>query len=515
MIISMKKILIFSALFCSLLIVGCEDKLDIENPNQPTVDVFWKTTDDAVRGVNAVYSTLHRGAISRWLPFYLIIRSDEGRSQSPATDIVNNMDQFLITDYNYGNAYDIWRDSYIGVFRANQVIGNVKTIEMDPELRKRVISEARFLRALFYYQLVNLWGKVPILTSPSTLEDKPASSPASDVWSLIEKDLTGAVDSLPLSYPNPDDLGRATKGAAQALLAKAHMQQKEFDQALVPLQWLVEGEGKNLYDLMPNYRDNFMITSENNKESVFEWQFQLNPSENHDDDTDPRADNLNYGTSIAQFFAPQGIGWSDGEAQRWLTREFLAETTLGGQRDPRLEASFLYDSTDVRGPAFTNIYGKTFLERYSADNKRVWFRKFLNDHWKDREGYNSPNNWRYIRYADVLLMYAECLNETNSTAQAYQYVDRVRQRAGLAKLSVAKPGLSQAQFLQQLKHERITELSGEGHRWTDLVRWGDLGPQVAVRDPGFSNFQIGKHEVLPIPQQERDINPNLGQNDQW
>jgi hypothetical protein len=112
-------------------------------------------------------------------------------------------------------------------------------------------------------------------------------------------------------------------------------------------------------------------------------------------------------------------------------------------------------------------------------------------------------------------MYAECLNETDKTVQAYQYVDRVRQRAGLAKLSDVKPGMSKSEFLQQLKHERITELSGEGHRWTDLARWGDLGPQIAVRDPGFSNFQVGKHELLPIPQQERDINPNLGQNNQW
>ena len=112
-------------------------------------------------------------------------------------------------------------------------------------------------------------------------------------------------------------------------------------------------------------------------------------------------------------------------------------------------------------------------------------------------------------------MYAEALNATGNTAQAYQYVDRVRQRAGLAKLSDVKPGLNQEQFLAQIKHERITELSGEGHRWNDLARWGDLGPQLAPRDPGFSNFQIGKHELLPIPQQDLDINPNLDQNPEY
>jgi len=260
---------------------------------------------------------------------------------------------------------------------------------------------------------------------------------------------------------------------------------------------------------MPNYRDNFLITTENNKESVFEWQFQMNPSEYTDDDTE--TPNQNYGTSLAQFFGPSGIGWSDGEAQRWPTREFYEKTTTGA-RDPRLEASFLFDSTDVRGPDFTMIYGQTFTQRYGRDNKRVWFRKFQNDHWKNEEGYRSPNNWRYIRYADVLLMYAEALNATGKTTQAYTYVDQVRQRAGLPTLTVAKPGLSQDQFLAQLKHERVTELSGEGNRWNDLARWGDLGPQIANRDPAFSTFVKGKSELLPIPQLDRDLNPNLVQN---
>jgi starch-binding outer membrane protein, SusD/RagB family len=511
----MKKIIIYTVVVLGVVVSACKKELDIANPNQPTVEVYWKTADDAVRGVNAVYSTLHRGGISRWMPFYFIIRSDEGKSTSPATEIVNNMDQFLTTDYNFWGAYDIWRDNYVGIFRANQVINFVPEIEMDPAQRQRIIGEAKFLRGMFYYHLANLWGNVPMMLTPSVPTDKPPTSSQAEVWAQIEMDLTDAVAALPISYPNPSDLGRATKGSAQALLAKALMQQRKFQEALTPLQWLVEGEGKNVYELRPNYRDNFIVTAENNKESVFEWQFAMNPSENHDDDTDPRSDNLNYGTSIAQFFAPPGIGWSDGEAQRWPIYEFLKEVTVGGVRDPRLEASFLFDSTDVRGPQFTMIYGQTFAQRYGVTNKRVWFRKFLNDHWKDQEGYNSPNNWRYIRYSDVLLMYAECLNETGNTSQAYPYVDRVRERAGLAKLSVLKPNLSQAAFLEQLKHERVTELSGEGHRWNDLARWGDLGPELAPRDPGFANFVKEKHEFLPVPQQELDINPNLGQNPNW
>jgi hypothetical protein len=426
------------------------------------------------------------------------------------------MDQFLITDYNYGNAYAIWNDNYVGIFRSNQVIANVPAIEMNEPMKQRLLGEAKFLRALFYFHLTTLWGNVPLMLTPSIPQDKPGTSTQQEVWAQIETDLTEAVASLPTSYTNPSDLGRATKGSAQALLAKAYMQQQEYAQALTPLEWLVEGEGKNIYDLMPNFRDNFLTTSENNRESVFEWQFQLNPSENHDDDASPNEpDRLNYGTSIAQFFGPPGVGWSDGEANRWVVNEFLKEETTGGARDPRLEASLLFDSTDVRGPAFTMIYGQTFSHRYGTANKRVWFRKFQNDHWKEFEGYNSPNNWRYIRYADVLLMYAEALNAEGRTAEAYPYVDRVRERAGLPPLSDVMPGLGEPQFLEQLKHERVTELVGEGHRWNDLVRWGDVGPELVPRDPAFATFDVGKDELLPIPQQDIDINPALEQNDNW
>lgn len=510
----MKKIIILSILAC-FVITSCDQELDIANPNEATVEAFWKNQADAVAGVNAVYSTLHRGAISRWMPFYYIIRSDEGKSTSPATDIVNNMDQFIVTDYNFWGAYDIWKDIYVGVFRANQVLDNVPAIAMDEALKNRVLGEAKFLRGLFYYNLASLWGNVPLMLNASSPNDKPVTSSEADIWAQVEKDLSEAVAVLPLSYGS-EDLGRATKGAAQALLAKAYMQQGEYGQALTPLEWLVEGEGSGIYDLMPDYRDNFLVTTENNMESVFEWQFELNPGENHDDDTDiGRPDNLNYGTSLAQFFGPSGIGWSDGEAQRWVINEFLVEPTDAGERDPRLAVSLLFDYTDEAGPDATNIYGQTFTQRYGTDNKRVWFRKFQNDHWKDFEGYNSPNNWRYIRYSDVLLMYAEALNAEGSTAAAYEHVDRVRQRAGLQKLSVTEPGLSEAQFLEQLKHERLLELSGEGHRWNDLARWGDLGPQLASRDNAFTNFVVGKHERLPIPQQEIDINPSLEQNPDW
>ena len=276
----------------------------------------------------------------------------------------------------------------------------------------------------------------------------------------------------------------------------------------------LDGQGGDIYDLTSDYRDNFLITTENNVESVFEWQFAENPNEYTDDDI--ATPNHNYGTSMAQFTAPVGIGWSDAEARRWVIYEF-DELTVDGNRDPRVEASFLFDSTNINGPNETMIYGVSFTDRYGdgPDSKRVWVRKFLNDHWKNEEGYRSPNNYRYIRYSDVLLMYAECLNALGRTGEAYAHVDRVRERANLAPLSTAKPGLSQDAFLEQIKHERLLELAGEGHRWNDLMRWGDVGPGLAGNDPAFNNFEVGKHELLPIPQVDLDVNPNLDQNPNW
>lgn len=509
----MKKIFNYTIILAAALSLGsCKKDLEVTNPNTATVNVFWKTANDAKLGVNAIYSTLHRGAISRWQVFANMIRSDEGYSTSPDANLQNNYDLFIITDNNYGNTTGIWSDNYIGIFRANQVLDNVPNIQMDATTKAGYIAEAKFMRGFFYYNLATLFGNIPLQLRTSTTSDVTIpTSPRDQVWAQVVKDLTESINDLPVNAPEP---GHATKGAAYALLAKAYMQQRKFSEALPSLQWLAEGPGATKYTLVSNYRDNFIEgPTENNGESVFEIQYITNPLDTHDNDEDQGAvDNLNTGSSLPKFLAPRPVGFADGQARRWVTREFLKEKTTTNQRDPRLEVSFLYDSTDVRGPAFTMIFGQTFASRFPAGTQDVWFRKFLEDATGNIATFHSGNNYRLIRYADVLLLYAECLNETGNTAKAYQYVDRVRQRAGLAPLSTAMPGLNHDSFLAQLKHERITELAGEGHRWEDLARWNDLGPELATRDAGFRNFVKGKHELLPIPRQDVDLNPNLKQN---
>jgi hypothetical protein len=510
----MKKILLLTALVL-LVTTACDRDFDQPNPNSPTIASFWKSEADAIKGINAVYSTFHRTATlySRFLFYHGMLRSDEGYG-SGGDITLNNIMSFNQTNYNEGLTAGTWQNLFIGVFRANQVLAYVPGINMDEALKNRIIGEAKFLRGLFYFNLTLYFGRPPIILEPSEPTDRPSNASNAEAWAQVERDLTEAAPALPLSYTG-DDLGRATRGAAMGLLGKTYLQQGKNQEALNALAWFITGEGKGLYSLAANYQDNFKASTENNSESVFEVQFRFNPNESTDDDVDETRIN-NTGTSIAQFYAPRGVGFSDGAARRWLVGEFEKEKTSSGSRDPRLAATLLFDSTDVRGPQFTMVYGQTFASRYgtnTGESSAVWFRKQLNDNEAARteEGFRSPNNLRLIRYADVLLMYAEALNGIGQTSQAYPYVDMVRARAGLRPLDQAA-GYNQVQFLGQIKHERITELTGEGWRFADLQRWGELGPELAVRDPEFTNFKKGKNEWYPIPQSDIDLNPNLTQN---
>ncbi len=495
--------------------------LDIENPNRIDESNFWKTSKDAVEGINAVYGNFYRNGspYSRWLPYYMDVRSDDGYSTSGWNEL-RSISGLNITQYSFEVNYDTWWHHYRGVYRANQVLANVPGIAMDEALKTRILGEAKFLRAVYYYNLISIWGNIPLVLEPSLPTDKPSQAAPELVWAQIEKDLTEASEALPVSYTG-EEVGRATKGAALGYLGRAHMQQKEWQQAATALEWLITGPGATQYDLVANYGDNFLHTTENNKESVFEVQFKMRPENGGDDGS-----TSNVGTSRAPFFAPPGHGFNDANMHRWVVHEFLKESNGTGGRDLRLAVTALYDSTDARGPDFTLVYGSTFTAKNYDNNikNRVWYHKYLDDYFRNAGGefevFNSPINFRALRFADVLLMYAEALNNLNRTAEAYAHVNRVRQRAGLLSLSVAMPGLTQVQFQVQLEHERITELSGESVRWNDLARWGYFDDasklnQLKARDPEFNNFILGRNKLMPIPQSERDINPNLGQNPNW
>lgn len=489
-----------------------EDLLQQDNPNTITKDQFWKTENDARLGVNSIYAMFYKpGGWARWIYFRLDLTSDEGFSNSPWIEL-GDWTRFQYVNYNFweGNV-NTWRDTYKAIFRCNQVLANVPDIEFSDNAEKeQILAQAKFLRALYYYYAGILWENVPIILEPSTPDILPSNSTLDEVWAQVETDLLESESALPAQW-DAANVGRPTKGAVHAMLGKLYLQQHEYQKALDAFDYLVTGDGAQYYDLMEVYEDNFTDLHENNKESVFEIQFS-----DFNTGGDGESPNANMGTNRPQFFAPRGIGWSDGQARYWLVEEFMKEKTVDDQIDERLRHSLFYP--DLEADFGDKIYGRS----WEWGDSEAWFRKYARDYYRNNEDYYCQVNFRMIRYADVLLMYAEALNELGRTDEAYPYVDRVRARANMAPLEDAYPaiGNDQTKFMDRLKMERVLELSGESVRWADLKRWGDLDDQasvdkVAERDPDFNNFVVGKHIRLPIPLDDVNNDPNLDQNPKY
>ena len=513
----MKKILIYSFLVLVLSFVSCnEDLIDIPNPNSPTTDTFWKTSGDAQLGLDAAYNMFYKpGSFTRWIFFRFDLTSDEGYSQSPWNEL-KEWTRFIYFNYNFweGNG-NMWRDHYKAIFRCNQVLEYVPEIEFENANQKtEILAQAKFLRALYYYNLALMFDNVPLVLSASQPDDTPEQKTEAEVFAQVKLDLQDAVAGLPKQW-GTSDYGRPTKGAANALLGKVHMQLHEWQAAKDALAYLVEGEGSSYYELVPNYKDNFMHTTENNSESVFEIQFSdINPNGDGDQP------NPNVGSNRAQFFAPRGIGWSDGQPRRWLVDEYKKELTVSGETDPRLRTNIFYPELQADYPG-EKIYGRDWEAGWGND---CFFRKYQGDYYRNHEDYYSPINYRVIRYADVLLLYAECLTELSGgtpPALAIDCVDQVRERSGLPKLANSSlySGVinSKADFLKRLQMERSLELCYEGVRWADLKRWklwdsNEGLNELISRDADFTNFVVGRSHRMPIPQSDVDNNPNLDQN---
>ncbi len=474
-------------------LAACAD-LDLTNPNQPSTDTFWRTADDAIAGLNATYNALqNNGTYGRWLVFVTDLRSDIGRIQSPWTDL-SNFTKFTFTSTDFEVNREVWQHHYQAIFRANQVVDRVAEIQgMDAALRARLGGEAKFIRALLYFNLVNLYGgNIPLITAVPLATDRAASSTVAAVYAQIEKDLTEAAQALPPSYTG-NDVGRATSGAALALLGKARLQQRRWAEASQVLQQVI---GSNRYRLIANYADNFTISNENNAESVFEVQFG---------DRAFLSQGMR-GLNIAKMVGPCGPGFCDGRPTRWYFDQFRASLQANGEVDPRLDVTMFYNRPGMM------VYNRSFQDRYGADpslRDEVFFKKYGDYYLTSQDqDWDSGINFRVIRYADVLLMQAEALNEQGQTAAAYPFVNQVRQRVNLPSLPA---GLTQAQLRDAILRERMFELGLEGHRLFDLARQGQLTGALVSRDAEFTTFAAGR-ELLPIPQTELNLNPNVKQN---
>ena len=505
-----KKIAL-SLLLTGGLLVGCKDKLlDQVNPNQASTDTFWKNEVDAVKGINAAYSMLQEPLFSRWTLFLTDMSSDEGYSQSPWTDLAN-LSKFIVADYNIEMNAGSFRTAYRGLYRCHQVMENVPNIQMNETTKKRIVAEAKVIRAYWYYYMGNLWGNVPLVLKSQTLNDRPEQATQQQVFDQVVKDCQEAAADLPESYTGAD-VGRFHKYSAIALMGKALMQQRKWAEATAAFKQIID-KTPTLFDLMPDYKDNFTTSFENNKESLMEIQYA---EENRSGFPNYDVAGGSESSERAQFLGLRKVGWCDGQPTKWLYNEFLKEKDKDGKTDYRLDYTLFYKGS----PAL--MYGQTWDQWGFGENDRFW-RKYTN-YWKATDSYFSGINTRVIRLADVYLLYAEALNEQNRTADAIPFANKVRARVNMKALALT---MAQADFREQLRHDRVVELGGETVRFFDMKRYGILDASLAGPDAGkkpanesdfdtdFTTFKKGKSELYPLPLYEIDANPKLKQNPGW
>lgn len=464
------------------LAISCDkERLDIE-PHRIYYDNFYQTEEGAVNAINAVYDVL--GSVNQYnshLWYIQDIASDDFDANSTLNDPnAHEFDQYKIEATN-NYLEGIWRDSYLGISRANIVLKEVPDIKMDSALKQRVLGEAYFLRGIFYFNLVRMYGDIPLLTEPVS-PDLPHSEinlPRTDetaVYKQIVKDFSEAAKRLPQQYSGAKK-GRASWGAAKGMLAKVSLTNQQWEDAAEIAQQVMNAE---VYALHDDYADNFKQAKENGKESVFEVQFYENvPGEN--------SRIVISGLPFLQNVFPAGV-------EMMLPTEDLLST---------------FEDGDYRKDV-------TFFDSY-------WQYEFEPHVWKywDQDVYDADEtgqsgaNFKVMRYAEILLIYAEALNEANNgpTQEAYDAVNQIRARArnGNEEVLPDLSGLGYEAFREAVWQEKRCETVNEGQRWFDLKRTQRIIERVKAAKGEKANPQ-DYHYNFPVPQRERNLNPNLSQN---
>ncbi|HTR31745.1 MAG TPA: RagB/SusD family nutrient uptake outer membrane protein [Puia sp.] len=487
--------------------MSCSKFLNKDVKGVLPADQFYNTSANAVRAVNEAYvqMTFTSGTTNPLWVFGDVASDDAASGDPAASQDAATIDNFSFTTTN-SHLSNEWGNLYEGITNCNLVLANVPTINMDTALRSRILGEARFLRAWYYFMLVNIYGEVPIVLTPlSPAQMQIAQSPASLIYeTVIEPDLMAAFHALPAGYTGAD-IGRATSGAAASLLAKVYLYQQKWDSSVT---WsnLVINSGQ--YSLMPVYSQDFDGNHKNNKESIFEVQMQ-------------GGQNPNVGNALNQWFAPQVVGgyYCDAPNENFVN-EF--EVTDSGVADPRLNYTVAVDST-----LWNN--GEIFLSSWSP---QTGFLTRKHQQPLSESPIIGQGNCNYvaIRYADLLLFNAEALNELGQIAAAVVPLNQVRQRARESYLYDSTlpgygtvptgllppvPAVSQGQVRLAIIHERRMELGFEFHRYFDLMRYGAnpaLGPDYInplVNRDGVTGFSYAAKYPFPIPQSETDIDKAL------
>jgi len=506
-----------------LLLTSCnEDQLLLENPNAYTEDTYFTNAEQCVQAVNAAYAGFYfQGLFAREYYFIFDLLGNEAEQAPPLQGALAEF-----SNYTFGPANEhinrIWRSYYRIILRSNLVFDKVgkwvPTADPDQKLRERFLGEAAFLRAWSYFELVTLFGRVPVKDSWDDRYEftAPRADSTSQIWQLVEKDLQQAIESLPESYDNLN-LGRATKGAAIALLGKTYLFRQKWQQAADIFSLLVAPAFS--YELIENFEENFLSTNENNAESVFEVQLEY-----------VAGSNSWYMFGGQEFWGGGGThsgrameyGWNDWQnvfISEAAVNAFIYDDETGTPYfDPRGAMTF-YGSESMGGDTdyCNNCPGGALTYPYEVSGLR--WKKYNDYENREKEGLPEGSiNARVIRYADVLLMRAEALIELDRPDEALTLINSVRQRAGA--FLYTSPG-TQDNARQLLRRERQLELCGEQHRFFDLIRWGiameTINSEKSADNSEWDNRFRPKHVLLPIPQTEKDLNPNVAEDvvDDW
>ncbi len=489
-----------------ILLMACsESLLDKNNPNGDVSTTYYANETQLTQGVNAIYAVLQSYDIAgREFFFTHDLRSDDvatggGQLETPRFQILNG-------SYNSGNPVmtALWTGYYTVILRANAVIdGSANTKNIDDALLKRLVGEARFLRAWAFSDLVLLWGGVPMPQHPAS-SLASASLPRSsvdEVNAFIVSELTAISNDLPASYSG-GDVGRATKGAALAVLGRVYMATGDYTNAKTTL---LQVYNSTTYQLMDNYFDNFKEETGFNNESIFEVGFNNT--------------NFNW-NGVGDGFGTEGnartqeysaIGWRNLIPSDGVIAEFE-------DSDPRFGFNFIKigDTFNNGQSVLTDAMVQGNTSTYKGNQVKISWNKYTSLYKLDPSStfYTGPMNMRIIRFAEIIANLAECENELGNSGPALNYINMLRARPSVnmpAYPTAQFPCSTQAEIRTAIQHERRVEFAGEQIRNRDILRWRKNGKLAS--EP-ISYFQANKFELMPIPQQEFTYNAALTPSDQ-
>lgn len=517
----MKKFLTSSLWLAAMLFLlpfSCSDEeLNQVNSNTVSADLFWQNESDARLAVNGMYHPITNTFFwGRIIHTGAMLRSDVFNVRP--FDNNTTMSTFQGTPGVARWATEPWQEAYKCIFRANAILENVTADNVpDGAARNEILGQAHFMRGFAYWYLVNLYGNVPLVTKVAESDEDffPSQAAPGDVWAQIVADFQAAENELPAVWAGDTNIGRPTSGAAAAFRGKSLLYTGDWSGAEAAFEKVVSSGN---YSLLPadRYNENFDETNENNEESVFELQFLGIQAFAWGVDIPGVGTMGNFHID----YAPP----SKSPDQSHFVNSWVRELFEANGETIRRDQTLAYDypgSTGYGGEPYLTDFEDDIAQAVADEIEPIFSRKYAGLDIGKREdvdflGTNVGNNWRIIRYADVLLMHAEALNNQGRTGEAETFLNMVRMRAEVTP----KTGLSQAEMTQAIIDERVLELTGEGHRFFDLVRWGLADDYMGAtslhgdhpKSLSGGVFQLNKHELVWIPVSELAANPNLVQN---